>query len=100
MARCSYWRGTHPISTWWVSEPDRGQGHAVNKGLEQCNGDLVAFIGADDVYLPNAFADAAAGSRRTPTAGPWSAVSFASTSVPRVISEAVPARYPGLGPWI
>lgn len=41
-----------------VSEPDRGQGNAVNKGLRRCTGDLVAFIGADDVYLANSFQDA------------------------------------------
>jgi glycosyltransferase involved in cell wall biosynthesis len=41
---------------WWVSEPDHGQSHAINKGLAQCTGDLITFIGGDDYYLPNSLA--------------------------------------------
>lgn len=40
---------------YWVSEKDRGQVHAINKGLEQATGDILAFINSDDVYLPGAF---------------------------------------------
>src|SRR4030081_2425318 len=42
--------------TFWVSEKDRGQVHAINKGLEQATGDIFAFINSDDVYLPGTFA--------------------------------------------
>ena len=41
---------------YWISEKDRGQVHAINKGLEHATGDIFAFINSDDVYLPGTFA--------------------------------------------
>jgi len=41
--------------SFWVSEKDRGQVHAINKGLEKVTGDVFAFINSDDVYFPGAF---------------------------------------------
>ena len=41
---------------YWVSEKDRGQVHAINKGIEKATGDIFAFINSDDVYLPGTFA--------------------------------------------
>lgn len=41
--------------TWlalWVSEPDRGQTHAINTGWSQATGEIFAYINADDSYLP------------------------------------------------
>jgi GT2 family glycosyltransferase len=36
----------------WVSEPDRGQAHAINKGFQRTTGDLIGWINSDDLLLP------------------------------------------------
>lgn len=41
--------------TYWVSEPDRGQSHAINKGFNLSKGEIVAWINSDDIYLPGIF---------------------------------------------
>lgn len=38
----------------WISEPDRGQSHAINKGLQLAQGSVLAWLNADDTYLPGA----------------------------------------------
>ena len=39
--------------TYWISEPDRGQAHAINKGLMVATGDVLDYINSDDYYLPH-----------------------------------------------
>lgn len=36
----------------WVSEPDRGQTDAINKGLRMTHGSIVGYLNADDALLP------------------------------------------------
>lgn len=44
-----------PWITYWVSEPDRNQSHAINKGFDVATGDLVGWQNSDDIYLEGAF---------------------------------------------
>jgi len=39
---------------YWVSEKDKGQTHAINKGMERATGSILAYINSDDFYLPGA----------------------------------------------
>ncbi len=39
----------------WVSEPDKGQTDAINKGFTKATGDLICFQNSDDVFHPNCF---------------------------------------------
>jgi glycosyltransferase involved in cell wall biosynthesis len=39
----------------WVSEPDNGQSHALNKGFRAATGDIIGWLNADDRYRPECF---------------------------------------------
>jgi glycosyltransferase involved in cell wall biosynthesis len=38
----------------WISEPDRGQTHAVNKGFASASGELLAWLNGDDELISDA----------------------------------------------
>lgn len=42
--------------TYWVSESDRGQSHAINKGFERATGEIFCWVNSDDILLPGALA--------------------------------------------
>jgi glycosyltransferase involved in cell wall biosynthesis len=55
--------------TYWVSEPDRGQSHAINKGMAIATGDYLTWLNSDDWYLPGAVIHMIELFKATPDAG-------------------------------
>jgi glycosyltransferase involved in cell wall biosynthesis len=43
----------------WSSGTDHGQADAINKGLREASGEILAYLNSDDVYLPDALAKVA-----------------------------------------
>src|SRR5947208_15314600 len=44
----------------WVSEPDKGHYHAMNKGIDRAAGDVIAMLNSDDRYRNGALTKVAA----------------------------------------
>lgn len=39
----------------WISEPDRGQSDALNKGFKLAKGEIIGWLNSDDFYIPRIF---------------------------------------------
>ena len=53
----------------WISEKDRGQAHAINKGFSRAKGEIVAWLNSDDILLPGAVSRAVRAFGCAPLAG-------------------------------
>lgn len=42
-----------PWLAYWVSEPDRGQSHAINKGFARATGEIMCWLNSDDYFTPD-----------------------------------------------
>ncbi|MEW6180695.1 MAG: glycosyltransferase family 2 protein [Chloroflexota bacterium] len=54
---------------WWVSEKDRGQTDAINKGFARARGEVLAWLNSDDTYQPGAVREAVEFLERNPQVG-------------------------------
>jgi len=53
LRRCSSLPGWDHLR--WISEPDAGQGDALNKGFRMATGDIIGWLNSDDRYRSNCF---------------------------------------------
>lgn len=52
----------------WISEPDRGQVDAINKGLARATGDILCYLNSDDLFHPGALGVVADAYTKNPNA--------------------------------
>ncbi|MBW2149168.1 MAG: glycosyltransferase [Deltaproteobacteria bacterium] len=60
-----------PWIKYWVSEPDRGQSHAINKGFEKASGLVFGWLNSDDILAPRALMQLIALREENPDAVAW-----------------------------
>ena len=83
-------RKYEPWLTYCVSEPDRGQSHAINKGLGRAKGVVLSWLNSDDLLLPGALTDVVTLRRKHPQAVAWVGACYRINPDGRILSTAIP----------
>ena len=76
--------------TYWVSESDRGQSHAINKGFEKAQGEIFGWLNSDDFLLPGSLGHVAAAYRENSTAVAWVGVCYWIDPNGRILNTIIP----------
>lgn len=94
-------RKYEPWLAHWVSEKDRGQSHALNKGLARVTGPIFGWLNSDDYYLPGALSTFAGLCNRCPDAVGWAAATqvINETGARAYVLQPVAGSREALGEW-
>jgi CTP:molybdopterin cytidylyltransferase MocA len=76
----------------WTSEPDRGQSHAINKGLAAVDAEIAGWLNSDDRLLPGALHAVARAAREDPAAVAWIGATRAVDAEGKVVYPRVAPR--------
>jgi glycosyltransferase involved in cell wall biosynthesis len=53
--------------SWWVSQKDKGQAEAINKGFQRAGGEIIGWLNSDDTYQPDVLREVVDVFRSDPT---------------------------------
>jgi len=78
--------------TFWVSERDRGQSHAINKGFSKASGEIYSWLNSDDYLMQNALRNVALAYKSSGEGGAWCGGCLRVDSNDKVLRKIWPNR--------